>query len=223
MVATVLTLAMLLPVSPATADPIRITGGSMVVDGTHGSTTGTVDIHGTQGFSAQLLLGLASTTGPWRCCPMPPGTSIDVSGFFDASDGAGIVQLNGISYGVPSFNADVFMRPFGGPVIAPPLSTSAVLTTPFEVRGDGSSQLQLFDFEGEPTVIFPLVGRGVATIELTPNQSGAPAWEFARARYDFESAAPVPEPATFVLFGTGALALAARQHRRRSRSPKDAL
>ena len=220
-VATMLSLAMVLLVSPANADPIRITGGSMVVDTMLGNTVGTVDIHGTQGFRAELLIGLNSTNGPWRC-PCDVGTSIDISGLFSADDGAGIVELNGISYLVPTFAADAFVHPFGGSFIAPPLSTSAVVTMPFEVRGDGSSAVLLFDFQGEPTVIFPLVGRGVATIELTPNRGGAAVWNSVSARYEFESA-PVPEPATLFLFGTGAVALAARQHRRRrSRSPEDA-
>ena len=134
---------------------------------------------------------------------------------------AGPSELNGILYGVPSDSADIFVRPVGGPVIAPPLSTRAVLTAPFEVVGVGRGQVRLIDFEGEPTVIFPLVGRGVATLELTPNLF-VPAWEFVEARYDFESAAPIPEPATLLLFGTGAVALAARRHRRRPRSSKDA-
>ena len=89
LVATMLTLAKLLLVSPASADPILITGGSMVVDL---DTLGTVDIQGTQGFSALLRLGLDSTTGPWQCCPSSPGTSIDMSGFFDASDGGGAIR-----------------------------------------------------------------------------------------------------------------------------------
>jgi PEP-CTERM motif len=216
-VASMLTLGMALLVSPARADPILITGGSMVVEGPSGGTVGTVDIHGTQGFSAQLRLGLASTSGPWLCCPTAPGTSIDMRGVFAASDGFGLVELNGTSYGVPSLNADIFVRPFGEPVIAPPLSSSALLTAPFDlVSGSTSSAVVLFDVEGKPIVIFPLVGRGVATLELTPSR-GAPAWEFVRVRYDFESPAVVPEPTTLLLVGTGVIALAARRRRRRSR------
>jgi hypothetical protein len=135
--------------------------------------------------------------------------------------GGGIVELNGLSYSVPTSVADILVHPFGGSFIAPPLSTGVVVTMPFEVRADSSSVL-LFDFQGEPTVIFPLVGRGVATFELTPNRSGAAVWDSISARYEFESA-PVPEPATLFLFGTGAVALAARQHRRRSRSLEDAI
>jgi PEP-CTERM motif len=220
-VATMLTLAMVLLVSPANADPIRITGGSMVVDTMSGNTVGTVDIHGTQGFRAQLLIDLNPTNGPWHCaCDV--GTTIDIGGFLSADDGAGIVELNGASYIVPSPLADVQVHPSGGSFIAPPLSTGVlVVTMPFEVR-ENSSELLLFDFQGEPTVVFSLVGRGVATLELTPNRSGAAVWDSINVHYDFESA-PVPEPATLFLFGTGAVALAARRHRRRARPPEDAI
>jgi hypothetical protein len=219
-VATMLTLAMVLLVLPANADPIRITGGSMVAETISGNKIGTVDIHGTQGFRAQFLIDLNLTTGPWQC-PCDVGTSIDISGLFSADDGGGIVELNGISYFAPSPAADAFVHPLGGSFIAPPLSPSAVVTMPFEVPGDGSGQVRLFDFQGDPTAIFPLVGRGVATIELTSSGGSATVWDSASARYEFESA-PVPEPATLFLFGTGAVALAARQRRHRSRSPKGA-
>ena len=74
-VTAMLIMAMALPVFPASADPILIRGGSMIVDQTF---VGTVDIHGTQGFRLQLVLGLSGTTGPWQgCCPAPPGASID--------------------------------------------------------------------------------------------------------------------------------------------------
>jgi len=202
-------------VSRATADEIVITGGLAIGTGFGSSVVGTVDLHGTQGFSAELGLAWGDITGPWRCFPCDPGTPISLNTFISSSDGGGAVQLHGVSYPVPSSQADILIGLSGGPVIAPPLSTSAVLSAPFEVlRGSAAF---LFDFQGEPTVRFPLVGRGFATLHLSPDTGGAPAWDFAGVRYDF---LPTPEPASLLLVGTGMLAWAAHRHRRLTRLRK---
>ena len=104
-VTAMLIMAMALPVFPAGAHLILIRGGSMIVDQTF---VGTVDIHGTQGFRLQLVLGLSGTTGPWQgCCPAPPGASIDLSAYAFASDGSGSAEFNGSRYFVPSIDATV--------------------------------------------------------------------------------------------------------------------
>jgi len=127
---------------------------------------------------------------------------------FSAFDGGGTVTLNGNSFRVPSSQADVFFTLTAGSVILPQLSSRAVLTAPFEVL---FGSVFLFDFAGEPTVTFPLTGRGLATVELVPNPSGAPLWEYSSFRYDF---APTPEPGTLLLFGTAAAAALVHRTRR---------
>jgi PEP-CTERM motif-containing protein len=219
---TLLTMALALPAALASADPIRITSGSVLAEGAGaplGRAFGTGDVHGTQGFSAHIRLGL-TTAGPWGCCPAAPGTPIDLRAFFDASEGVVDVELNGMSFVAPSSHAYIQLHPLGGPVLAPPLTTSAILSTSFRLDS-AASGLSLFDFEGEPTVEFPLRGRGTATLELAPNAHGAQAWEFVRVRYDFEPAAPTSEPATLLLLGSGMLAVAVRRFGG-SRRPGDA-
>ena len=120
-VIAMLTLAVPLPVSPASADPIRITSGSMIAEVRQGDEVGRVDVLGTQGFELRLGLDLRSTTGPWQCSPCgPPGTSKDLTGYFSSGDGGGIVQLDGASYPVDQIKAEVVLTPAGGPVILPP-------------------------------------------------------------------------------------------------------
>jgi hypothetical protein len=209
----VLALAVALPVPAALADPIVITGGSMVAAQTSSGVLGTVDVEGTRGFELGLILGLSGTTGPWQCRPCgPPGTAIDLGGWFSASDGFGAVKLGGASYAVPSNQAYAQLRPLGGPVIVPPLGASAALSAPFELDTFGTSLVDLYDFGGEPTLRFLLFGRGTATLLLEPDRSGALAWNFARVTYEFS---PVPEPSSLLLLGAGLLTLAVRRHRRR--------
>ena len=121
-----LTLAVPLPVSPASADPIRITSGSMIAEVRQGDEVGRVDVLGTQGFELRLGLDLRSTTGPWQCSPCgPPGTPKELTGYFSSGAGGGIVQLDGASYPVPD-QAEVALIPVVGQVILPPLSAGAV-------------------------------------------------------------------------------------------------
>jgi hypothetical protein len=172
-VTAMLTLGMALPLSPATADPIRITGGSAIFDE---FAHATVDIHGFEGLHAQFQNGLLNNNGPWQCGvggPCPPGTRLTPFGFIESIDGAGTAQFRGVSYQLGSTFATmpgtgvISIRPFGATVVVPPFADRRVtLTTPFELPTTNGSFFESF-FEFSPRedefIHLPLSGKGIFT------------------------------------------------------------
>jgi PEP-CTERM motif-containing protein len=211
-VTALLILRLALPICSASADPIRLTGGSVTLVGQF-TTANVVDIQGTQGFSGEFIPG--NVGGEWVCKPCgAPGDSISLDANVSSIDGGGTVEFAGVSYTVDSAqlsspgDAAVRLGPLAGRVILPPLSPSASLSLPFELA---RSFLVLNN--GSPGLIeIPLIGKGTATLNVVANRFGEPLWELSSLRYDF---APIPEPATVLLVGSGMFALAARRYRRR--------
>ena len=83
----------------------------------------------------------------------------------------------------------------------------ALVPTPFFLSGrltvvDESTRLPIFD-----DTVF---GSGTATWTYLTS----PANVISRVRYEFEDAAPTPEPSTLLLIGSGLAALAARRRSR---------
>jgi len=217
-ITAMLTFGIALPLSPATADPVRITGGSAVFDR---NADAIVDFHGFQGLHAQFRNFLLNNTGPWQCGvagPCLPGTILTPFGFIESIDGDGTVQFRGVSYTLGSTNAGlpgedsavISLRPTGPSVIVPPFAPRhVILTTSFELPGSGV-ELQLPGIGDENNVA--LTGKGIFTIELMPQSNGEPFWQMAQTRYDF---APTPEPATVVLMSSAIGILVLRRQRSR--------
>lgn len=209
-VPALLSLSLLVPATPLRADPIQITGGSVILVGQF-TAANRVDIQGTQGFSAEFIPG--NVSGQWVCRPCgAPGDLFSLDAAVSTVDGAGTVEFAGVTYTVGATvlspgTGFAFLGPHGGSVILPPLSPKASLSVPFELRAS-----VLFLDNGGPTELeMPLMGRGTATLDLVASQFD-PLWELSSVRYDF---APVPEPATLLLVGAGMFAVPARRHRRR--------
>jgi hypothetical protein len=170
------------------------------------NNVGALAFRGTHGVEVDLggeALGHFGT----QCRPCAPGDILDLGGALE--DAAGSVELGDLAV-PPHIQIDVNAFGFVSTGTVPPLSSRGILSVPFEFPG------QLFVFnpfpdEGEPTLIFPVVGHGTATVEFVRNPV-LPLWEFKASRFDFGST-PTPEPATLLLIGGGLVSLTWRRRR----------
>jgi hypothetical protein len=184
--------------SLAAADPIVITGGSVIL---RSPWSASVQVQGTPEFVAALVFGTVS--GPFQCLPCgAPGSLFSPSGSMDSVDGGGTIRLGSGTWetgsvGGFSNTAYLQLRFVANPLILPPFQTNDVMvSTPFELA---EGHVVLWDADGFPVGSFSIRGRGKVTMDLRPNQSDY-LWESGPLRYDF---APIPEPATLMLLGSG--------------------
>lgn len=208
----------------ARADSFVISSGTAVVEDRGPGPALVASITGGAGslaFRWFFPTGVPCVTG--RCAPgdtimltahvaeshinVPPVENVAVGrATFDGVSAEGLafggdLRFSGPSFVLPSISS-TDLNDF--PV---PLS----LTGPFSVSGSLSAY-RVLDVR-DPQLMFTtaLTGRGTATMTLLGDPSGRYSW--FRTEYDF---APVPEPATLLLFGTGVVAGCARRRRARS-------
>jgi hypothetical protein len=203
--------ALFLGASCVSADPVQITSGSLLVNGSLGLAP--ISVFGTHGFSVTGdALPSEGRIDPFTDCnPCVPGASVSLGGSLSEAAFSGTATFEGSAFPLElRLNApNSLLFEWSGTTIAPPESNGPVTVAgPFAVTGT------LFRSFGTDKVDFS--GGGTASLSLNPLHLGADfGWQVNRVRYDFESAAATPEPATLTLLSIGVLAGAARSRRQR--------
>jgi hypothetical protein len=212
-VSVVLLLALAAP-QPAGADPVLITGGYLAM----GSWRGDIDLVGQQGFRfAKPMSSIGGLYGPGQCMGCRPGDILSLSSHWSGKDLGGVVSFRGDAYPIGGFQwRNSLLIEFSGSVPVPAVAGDFVtLVAPFTFSGAFSFSP---DLSQERQARVTLLGLGTATVRLRAMAGdglSAPYWEIHSTRYEF---APIPEPATLLLVGGGAVAAALA--RRRVRRPR---
>jgi hypothetical protein len=206
-----LLLALLYP-CPAAAETIRIVSGVVSIDPDPRLFTLVGDRRG-------FTLSGAFPVVPQHVAfcdndggPCNPGDVADVRAAKGGGDlPVGLVTLDGITYEDVNATSRLYaLIGFSSAVLLPPISSTAVLHTPFTMEGSF-----FHDFELET-----LLGSGIMTSTWKssgPDEDGRPFWFLTALRYDFSGAAPIPEPTTLVLAGVAGAAAAFGRRKRRAR------
>lgn len=201
--------------SAALAEPITVTGGSLVFPTAGGQfQAGVLSVIGTRGFSLNGFVDPSETLTPLRNIPIVPDSPMSLeAGLVGFALLATDATFEGHSYRYPSIGGPLPDVAVGiiinGTLAVPAVRESLItLTAPFALEGD------FFAFVSERLV--PIQGGGVATLSMAPNGSRE-FWELRSLRYDFVET-PVPEPATLILVGGGLAGLVLRARRRRESS-----
>ena len=200
-------------VSRASAEPIRITGGTFIVPGL--SESGSIAIVGTRGFSlVSKVTTLEGRVDPvTECIPCAPGVStISVGAFQGGTSFFGPVTLDGVTYHVGDGVNDpeiLSFEIFGTAPVPSPDSLPTSVTVPFTLEGNFFASLF-------PAGV-PIEGRGLATLFFKPDASTPINPNIDRIRYDFTDQTPVPEPSTLTMVAGGLLAVVRATRKRREK------
>lgn len=190
-------------VSPAAADPVRITAGSLEYFAPLDFSD--LTLTGSMGFT---FMGRPATGvfEPSSCAVAPcgAGDSFSLRAEWSGTDLGGTATFNDTIYErVGSLSGNTAMvAQFFGTMMTPErsgdgLGDRAVRTAPFSFEGR-------FFIEGFPqATVVRLVGDGMTTASFR-RQAGSDAWRLDGLHYDFGATAPVPEPSTLLLLLAGA-------------------
>jgi len=202
----------------ASAEPIRITGGTFDVVGI--AVSGAIAIVGTRGFSlVSKVTTLEGRVDPFTdCIPCSPGVStISIGAFQGGTSFFGPVTLDGVTYHVGDGVDDpehLNFEIFGTALVPSSDSLPTSVTAPFTLEGTFFPSLSHAGV--------PIEGRGLATLFFIPDASMPINPNIARIRYDFTDQTPVPEPSTLTMVAGGLLAVvrAARKRREKHSKPR---
>jgi hypothetical protein len=150
------------------------------------------------------------------CSPCTSVTPITLTPMASFVGGGGTVVLNGTTY------SSIFtpgILEISGPSFTLPVTTSdpiLSITVPFQMTGELSGDT-FNPFIGTQTnIVFTttLIGQGFVTFQYSVTHSnGFTYYSYLNSTYNFQPA-PVPEPVTILLLGTGLAGVAARVRKR---------
>lgn len=201
--------------SPAAAEPIRVLGG-MTYDAAVDSAP-RIELFSTErGFSLSAVPDTPNF-GPRCVGDCAPGDLVPITASWSDHTLHGMASLDGATFplGMGSTVEGSALVAFDGPMWTAPAFTGA-MTASVAVPITFSGLIRPPTPEGQNPLFIPLIGGGLATLALAWN-APSEAWLLSGARYELTAdPAPVPEPATLLLAGSG-LAAAAWRRRRRQR------
>ena len=215
--AGLLTIVSFWTTSMAGADPIRITAGGLTATGD--SLQVSVELRSSpRDLVLTGIYGGRSVEGIFRpgdcqgTCQ--PGETLLLDARASAPSVSGAASIDGTTFpigfgfGGPGGEASV---DFTGSWMAPAFTgaSSATVTSPFLFEGF------LFYPEEFQRAADTMFGQGTATLNLLWASESA-GWALERARYEFEDTAPIPEPGTLLLLGSGLAGMVVARRRRRT-------
>jgi hypothetical protein len=216
-----LALILALPVSAWAIEILALESGSISEDGPAGAFSTLFSLEG-QRLTLSLIGQTQMPAWGFRWCsstsfvpggPCQPGSVLPIGGFLGGSDVFGSATLDGVTNIVANNSApstDSLSLNVTGSYPVPPIAgvTGVVFTGPFSLSGFYTRGF------GPP---FALEGHGVytLTLEVVHTQILGDLWQWRNVEFDLQ---PIPEPATLLLWGTGAAGLGVARWVKRRRA-----